>query len=142
MASNNATIKISKSELFRFKKGLSKYSNSSRNEIKKAISGAALVMESEAKQVITDSGHVDTGRLRASIVNQVTPDGYTAQLSSLEKGKPAPTVGSKSGVPVGTISQAYYGWFINYGTSRIRGIKYMQKALQAGNKYFRKKLNL
>jgi hypothetical protein len=74
----------------KFEQGIRRYQKDTQEKLKKAIIQIALVdVETVAKQILTAGGHVDTGRLRASI--------HTSYWGNTGHSYGASSVGAKTG---------------------------------------------
>jgi len=137
LARNKIDFEIDKSELRKLGKAINKFKKKKDTGVKKAIAEAGIMMENKAKQVITEERKVDTGRLRSATFQKRIDNGYGAELTSAAEGKAAPSKGTKSNTLSGEIAAVEYAKYINDGTSRTRGINYMEKAFKAGVNQFK-----
>ena len=78
------TIQIEKSSLNRALKQLNRYGGSVKEQAMKAVSLAAINIETNAKLNITANGSVDTGQLRARVAKIINARDLNAKVVSLQ----------------------------------------------------------
>lgn len=122
-----------------FLASLSDYEKTVAEQVQQQIMKCALAIERDAKKNLTDSGAVDSGRLRMSVTTDVEAvKGWSASIEAdLTKVPPKKLRKERNGrKPKGVSTNVEYAQYIEYGTYKMAARPFFRPSVEKNTARF------